>query len=310
MSVDEVPLSAAEIISDKGMYTFPTSVRLFNDISYTIKLTKRLEAEIGQSPTSGLYRSLVDVYRRTGDLVLASQVAESWQKFAPSDKCAGYLSALLAQQTLRGEFYCQSDIQPAPFFIKSNFLSVEERGRFMSRALNSEHDFRMAGMGTGDNLVVNRDRRVTEVIFLDKWEKENICDKVYGLAKEVSARFMLPSRPTIKVEAKLTAHRDGGFFNVHQDAFTEINGSSRHISWVYYFHLTPKPYRGGDLVLFDSTCQEENHRYNEFDYTRISPKDNQIVFFPSWFYHGVTPVSVLQSGFASSRFAVAGHIRY
>lgn len=295
--------------ADAGRYTFPMSVRMADDPSFSARVIKGLEAEVGQTPTSDRHRSLIDAHRRAGDLARASQAAESWRRFAPGNRRAAHLAAVLAQQSLDSDVYRQSDVQPAPFLLESDFLSVGARDRFLARALDSEQDFRTAGMGSGGDAVVDRDRRETEVLSLEDWEKEEIEGKVQQVAREACLRFGLPIRPIKKIEAKLTVHRDGGFFNVHQDAFTEIRGSSRHLSWVYYFHQNPKAYRGGDLVVFDSTCDRQDRRYSEFDYTRLVPKDNQLVLFPSWFFHGVTPVSVAPSEFGSSRFAVAGHIR-
>lgn len=301
--------SVMDEYENESSYVFPESVRLLNDPLFADKLTHEIEANLQRSPSSALYKMLVSAYRRTGQLHRALRVTKAWQAFAPDDKHATYMASLLAQEPLRAELYDQADVQPAPFFTLSHFLSVEERDHFMSRALHSEDAFRLAGMRAKEKFVINRNRRDTYVLSLNKHEKKEIRSKISDVAERVFDALILPFKPIKKIEVKLTAHTEGGFFKIHQDAFAEICGSSRCISWVYYFHAKPKPYCGGDLVLFDSNCTAENHHYNVLDYTRYVPQDNEIIFFPSCFYHAVTPVDVLDSGFESSRFALAGHIR-
>ena len=53
--------------------------------------------------------------------------------------------------------------------------------------------------------------------------------------------------------------------------------SGRRLSYVYYFHRQPRPFRGGDLLLYDTDRQAGNFEMGVF--TRIEPLHNSIVFF-------------------------------
>jgi|GEM_PF-1102125 len=290
-------------------YEFPATVRLLSQPAFKFRVIETLEARIQQHPQPHLYKLLVDVYRRAGDLSLAAETAGKWHAQAPNDHTAAYTLHVLKQQPLADTRVGASDIRAAPYLIIDNFFSHDEREYFWRKATHSESVFKKAGLGIGENLVVDCYRRDTNVLALDKAEKNKVRDKIRPLVNDLFQRFQIPACLTTSIEVKLTAHGQDGFFKIHQDGFSEIGGAIRQLSWIYYFHNTPKPYAGGDLILFDSDCQSDDHQFAPADYTRYIPQDNSIIFFPSWFYHGVTPVNLLAPGFISSRFAIAGHVR-
>ncbi len=292
-------------------YQFPESVRLLNDPLFKSRLLEKLHFRLEQSSDPQLYRSIVDTYRRAGDLVQAAEYASKWAALEPDNPQVVYLVKLLLQQPLSNSPYTAADIQPAPVITIDHFLDKEEREYFWCKAMASEKSFEKAGMGYGDTPVIDCSRRDTEVLKLDGKEKKTLREKIDSQVEGLFEHLQWESKPVKKIEVKLTAHTQGGFFQIHQDRYPRDPGvcESRQLSWVCYFHAQPKRYRGGDLVLFDSSCQRKNHQCNTLNYTRYVPKDNQLVFFPSCFFHAVTPVSLMQAGFESSRFALVGHVR-
>ncbi len=290
------------------LYEFPSSVRLLSQPEFKDQVIEQLRSRLQQKAQPKLYQLLTDVYRRAGDLKLAAESAQRWKALEPSSN-AEYLTKVLNQETLPEQIYNNNEIRPAPFSIIDNFLSREEREYFWQRAVNSESDYEKAGIGLEDDVIVDCYQRDTEVLRLGVEEKQQMRQKIKSYIDVLFRKFRISEREVDKIEVKLTSHTQDGFFKIHHDGFSPIDGSIRYLSWVYYFHANPKPYEGGDLVLFDSDAIKDDHRFSPINYTRYIPQDNQIIFFPSWFYHGVTPVALLSPGFSSGRFAVAGHIR-
>lgn len=291
-------------------YAFPASVRLLTQASLANQFIVQLGKRLALTPGPQLYRQLVDVYRRVGDLEMATKTAAEWLSFAQSDTQAAHMSCILNQQKPRGDCYLPDQLQPAPFVIFDNFLAQEERDCFWQTAMGSKEAFFDAGIRCNNGRTIDHDRRISSTLALGKADKDLFYQKIQPRLDELRSLFLMPKMSYKKMEIKMTAHSQGGFFNIHQDGFTDVQGSTRHLSWLYYFHLQPKRYSGGDLILFDSTRVLKTHRFHEEKYTRYIPVDNQLVCFPSYFYHGVTPVELLQPGFESNRFAISGHICY
>lgn len=291
-------------------YEFPASVRLLTQTGlanqFIVQLNKRLES----APATQLYRELVNVYRRVGELELAAKTAMEWLDFAPSDIEAAHMACLLNRQKTRGDCYQPDQLQPAPFAIFDEFLTKDEREHFWQIAMKSKEASFEAGFMHEGAKIIDRQHRITDVIELDDADKHLFYGKIKPILDDLRFLLSKPAMPHKKIEVKMTAHSQGGFFGIHHDGFSESKGSTRYLSWLYYFHLQPKRYAGGDLVLFDSSRLRENHRFHEGKYTRYIPVDNQLVCFPSYFYHGVTPVELLQPGFECNRFAISGHVRY
>ena len=110
------------------------------------------------------------------------------------------------------------------------------------------------------------------------------------------------------VDCQVTAHNDGDFYGVHNDSGA-AGLEHRTISYVYYFRTKPKPFRGGELRLYEVAI--ENGVYVAGDeHWLIEPKDNSVIFFPSHTMHEVLPVSCRTKQFADSRFTVNGWISY
>ena len=292
------------------MYEFPASVRLLHKPEFKDQLIGKLKNKLEQDPSSSAesYRLLVDIHRKAGDLELAAEYAQLWHNLA-SDQQALHLLNILKQRPIVDNISNTTDLKPAPFATFEHFLTKDEQAYFWQKAMTAECAFEKAGIGLNDEKIVDCNQRDTNVLFLDEKDTKFVRKKIRVIANELFKHFNMPLRKIKKIEVKMTTHGQGGFFKIHHDGFSEIKGSTRCLSWVYYFHAMPKKYEGGDLILFDSDANQEEHEFSPVRYTRYIPENNQIIFFPSWFYHGVTPVDLLTPGFSSGRFAIAGHIR-
>ena len=290
-------------------HALPAPVRLVNQPKFRDQVVERLLPLIYSQPCSRHYQLLVDIYRKYGNLQMAVKAAQEWKKFNPDDLKALRIYDILAQRSLSGNAYLDNELQPAPFAVIENFLSEIEREYYLQKAISAEYSFNKAGIGFGDDIIIDSYRRDTNVLRMDDSEKNQIREKIQSQINLIFTRFQMNYIPVKNIEVKLTAHGQGGFFTIHQDAFSEMKGSTRLLSWVYYFHSRPKKYIGGDLILFDSSIAQESHQFSPVYYTRYIPQDNQIIFFPSWFYHAVTPVHLQCLKFDSYRFAISGHVR-
>lgn len=113
------------------------------------------------------------------------------------------------------------------------------------------------------------------------------------------------SRP--RIERALLRYGDGDFYALHRDNHGPM-GQGRLLTFVYYFHLEPKGFTGGELWLHDSLIDDNGEADTADTYTSVEPVDNCIVFFPSDVPHQVRPVRAERDGPAGSRFAINGWI--
>jgi SM-20-related protein len=105
-------------------------------------------------------------------------------------------------------------------------------------------------------------------------------------------------------ETQITASNDGDFFAAHSDD-SDAAIASRHLTFVYFFHREPRQFQGGELQLHDSRRVGER-QIKSGSHQSISPRQNQIVFFPCSVLHEITPVKCSSGAFADSRFTLNG----
>src|SRR5437763_17118827 len=90
------------------------------------------------------------------------------------------------------------------------------------------------------------------------------------------------------IEAQITASNDRDFFKSDNDN-THADAPSREITFVYFFHREPRPFTGGELVIYDSQIADGVVSPGRVR-RRITPEQNQAVFFPSSCLHEILPV--------------------
>ena len=91
----------------------------------------------------------------------------------------------------------------------------------------------------------------------------------------------------------MSTRLDGGFYVKHED-----NGPygirTKLVSFAYYFHRQPRPFSGGELLLYDADA---------VTFARIEPQHNSIVFFPAGCVHEIATVSRGRSQTSGARRA-------
>jgi Rps23 Pro-64 3,4-dihydroxylase Tpa1-like proline 4-hydroxylase len=213
--------------------------------------------------------------------------------------------ALLGLVTSRDGADVPALAQPSsiPFHRIENFLSAEEHQSVLERVLSRESEFVASAVTTGDksvrkSIVLTADEMITPM-FRTKIMK--ILPELAGLS---DLKFAQTTRPD-DIECQITAHLDGGFFQIHNDSGSEET-RSRVITFVYYFESRPNSFLGGELRIYEPELHGKDGRTR---YTIVPPTDNSLVFFPSGVMHEVLPTYVQSKIFADSRFTINGWIR-
>ncbi|GAA3997006.1 2OG-Fe(II) oxygenase [Sphingomonas humi] len=117
--------------------------------------------------------------------------------------------------------------------------------------------------------------------------------------------------PPTSLELELAAHGDGAYFRPHTDIQVGRGrhpvgakpGEDRVLSAVYYFHVEPKAFSGGELRLFSFGPTPEDDD-NDRTHVDVEPAQNLLVAFPSWAPHEVRPVSCPGNRFEQFRFSL------
>jgi len=104
-------------------------------------------------------------------------------------------------------------------------------------------------------------------------------------------------------DIQFTAHNEGDFYRVHRDWTPDDNGH-RRLTFVYYLHRQPRGFEGGGLRLFDTA--EDSAQYFEQGYSKVLPRDNRIVIFPSYVWHEVERISCRSGLYEDGRFTLNG----
>jgi SM-20-related protein len=107
-----------------------------------------------------------------------------------------------------------------------------------------------------------------------------------------------------RIESQITASGDGDYFRMHNDN-THANWPTREITFVYFFHAEPRPFSGGELVLYGPETESHSDSGPPV-HRRVVPEQNSIIFFQSSTLHEILPVHCQTAEFKVSRFTMNG----
>ena len=79
------------------------------------------------------------------------------------------------------------------------------------------------------------------------------------------------------------------------------------ISLLYYFHVVPQVFQGGDLEFYEADPSSPTGIRAE-PLASIDQEDNLLIAFPSETFHGITNVRCESKDFADGRFAAIGFL--
>ncbi|BAZ39571.1 prolyl 4-hydroxylase alpha subunit [Calothrix sp. NIES-4101] len=224
----------------------------------------------------------------------------------PSENLVGIITEppMLIQQTEVTEVSqdIKAEILPSEYIQIDNFLTPEEHKKLIKYVLKRKSQFLTTNTSTND---ANYRRSMALYSFPEF--SELILKKIRERIPEILNKFGISPFTISQIESQLTSHNDGNYYKVHND-----NGSpetaSRELTYVYYFYQEPKPFTGGELLIYDSKI-ENNFYVQAKSYKTVEPRNNSIVFFLSRYMHEVLPVSCPSKNFADSRFTINGWVR-
>jgi hypothetical protein len=189
------------------------------------------------------------------------------------------------------------------------FLAPSEVEELMRFALDHEAEFQASEVisPTSERGIVNYDHRRSRVLMnLGRYE-ELMLARIKAVLPDVLEKLGMPEFNISSVEMQVTASNDGDFFHFHSDN-GEDRVFSRHLTFVYFFHHEPRAFEGGELRIHD-THLEDGVYVSDGSYQSMTPRQNQIVFFPCELMHEITPVKCKSRSFADSRFTLNGWFR-
>jgi SM-20-related protein len=190
-----------------------------------------------------------------------------------------------------------------PFHRFDGFLSPQEHEAVLRRALAREAEFEASAVTTGDKSVRKSVVLTSDEIIAPIFRRKilEVLPQLTGLAETI---FTSSTRQD-DIECQVTAHLDGGFFQIHNDSGSKET-QERLITFVYYFASGPNSFLGGELKIYEPNFDKNGQKAN---YALVQPTDNTLVFFPSGVMHEVLPTYVPSKKFSDSRFTVNGWIR-
>ncbi len=192
---------------------------------------------------------------------------------------------------------------PSPYALIDNFLSVNQLNDLLRYSINKQSEF----VPTTNSA---NDPNYRRSFYLTNFPKfsELMLSLVRKITPQIIKHLDINNFEIGQVETQMTAHNDGNYYKIHND-----NGSpdsaTRVLTYVYYYHREPKPFTGGELVIYDSKI-ENGYSVAANSHKVIQPTSNTIVFFPSHCMHEVLPVSCPSQYFANSRFTINGWVRH
>jgi len=183
-----------------------------------------------------------------------------------------------------------------------NFLTPDEHQRLLDYVTQHRSEFVSTQTSTQA-----ANYRESVVLYAFPEFHDLISQRIHQLFPDILSKLGMTPFQISQIEAQLTAHNHGNFYKIHND-----NGSpdtaTRELTYVYYFYQEPKPFSGGELVIYDSRI-ENNYYVQAETFRTVEPRNNSIVFFLSRYMHEVLPVNCPSQQFADSRFTINGWIR-
>jgi Rps23 Pro-64 3,4-dihydroxylase Tpa1-like proline 4-hydroxylase len=191
---------------------------------------------------------------------------------------------------------------PGDYLQIDDFLSPEENQQILQIAFDRQADF--VSTSTSTNAENYRASQVLYPTFFTDFYYL-VSSRLRAIQAEVLQALDLPEFSIEELEMQLTAHGNGNFYKVHNDADGEV--IKRTLTYVYYFNREPKPFQGGNLRMYETNYV--NGWVAKPEYQDIEPMNNRIVLFDSRCMHEVLPVKSDSEAFEDSRFTLNGWLR-
>ena len=191
-----------------------------------------------------------------------------------------------------------------PTYVRiDDFLTPDENRQLLDYALVSEADFEGSTVTTA--VEGYRKSRVLFPVKDSKWP-ELFMSRLELHLPHIASTLLSGDFTVTNNEVQLTASNDGDYFKAHSDSGDDTEQTAiREITYVYYFHQEPRPYVGGNLLLYNGRPGDPDYE-NGKSVLSIAPVNNCLVAFASDQMHEVDVVRCPSAAFADSRFTING----
>lgn len=237
-----------------------------------------------------------ELLRRMGDLTGALAAARRCLELDPANARAAWLAASLQG---RREAPNPRFVSPAPLWVIDDFLPAELHEEMLRYGLGHREALEPSSTG---GLRRRENWRRSHVDRAPPFG-ERVLPVICRVAEQAVERLGLEPFEIISRDIQFTAHNDGDYYRVHRDWTPEDTGH-RRLTFVYYLHRQPLGFDGGGLRMFDTS--EDGGQYFDQAYSKVLPRDNRIVFFPSYVWHEVEKVTCRSGLYEDSRFTLNG----
>jgi len=187
-----------------------------------------------------------------------------------------------------------------------DFLRPNELKALLLYVQSRETKFEKSRVGqySHKRAIVNARFRRSRVLFDLGKHRQLITSRLLRCLPLAIEKLGIPRFRVSRVVAQLTASNHGDFFKKHTDSSLH---EGRMLTFIYYFYREPKAFSGGELRLYHTKVKNRQIVANK-TFDTVVPRQNQVLFFPSFLLHEVLPVHCPTRLFADSRFTVNGWI--
>jgi SM-20-related protein len=197
---------------------------------------------------------------------------------------------------------------PARYMLFDEFLAAEEWRGLLDVVDRRAGEFRQTSLivANGAEHVDNDFRR--SVMLDDLGHVYDLfVQRLMAFSSLLFWRLRYPAFSVGQYEIQMTGTGDGEYFRPHTDQGPGV-AATRAITFVYFFHAEPRPFTGGELVLYDGAPADgDGDAVGGAPAAQtIEPAQNQIVFFPSDTPNEIRPVSSPSGAFRDRHFTVNG----
>ena len=203
--------------------------------------------------------------------------------------------------------------EPVFHIIIRDVFTKKENRQILEESLSLEDKFVDSFVGADNCKEIRKDFRSNKSAFYDdiynnKREESILLRKIdYVLSyKKISEILGSSEYPFIDFqntnthESQVSRYGDDQHYKWHVDA---VQGNRRKITFVYYFHDTPKKFSGGDLQITNSPIYDGELMVKSDYIKTIEPANNTMVIFSSNKAHRVLPTKSPKT-FKDGRFSV------
>jgi Rps23 Pro-64 3,4-dihydroxylase Tpa1-like proline 4-hydroxylase len=190
--------------------------------------------------------------------------------------------------------------------VVEEFLPPQYVEAVMTWVIEQRHEFTASKVlsGSGPQDAEDPAFRRSKVMFEPVPLRQLFERRLLTVVDGARAALRHPKLPITGIELQVTASNDGDFFKCHSDNAEPVV-AARSLTFVYFLHREPKPYRGGHLTLYETTGRDGQTAPGE-ELLDIEPVRNRIVLFPSNLMHEVRTVECPSKSFIDSRFTING----